>query len=795
MPSCPYGSYMNEDGNCISVDSVPAERTCSAGYQPYEKGCVRRDLIQAIPFCSKPAFQLFQRGPEAECVQLMEKDPLFSCHEGVLEDGLCIIRTQEEPAVSCSLGFDLVAQDLRPPQCERVVFVDPEPLCEDGWDLSPHPETGENSCVSIRKTPPVAVCPEEGDYTLVDGECLRVELTEPEPMCPPGFVFNRWDAMCRRVKAQGAVPVCREGWRYVEETGKCTIEEEPTYICEAEDSRTRKQGFGEVPQSGVEPLEVPMKLFPSTSTGRHEWDSTEGATGVINFECATVEIAEPRMGCAAGELLLMQDRADPDTTVVGNDFTEKAFFLGEEGSSSLLTADSDQGSPPPYTQKSRLHQKKVPGEAGSSSVNPGSGRLKMVQLRRGGASASGIAVGHAHDSRESLKLTNKSVSATEATSNPQEKKRRNPVNGPMLKLSSKAGGKEDEPDAQDRRTDTAFTESNASPARGAHKWIESRRLSAKAGDVSRMNEVLSPMTNSRRLSSLDSGFRSVEGDSVCRITFATKPTLMPAACPVQVAAGAWNSKGKENLDGECVEVHVQRPKLRCPSGEILDDTFVTPRCEQVEIEPPTMLCPDGSSPVDGGRCIRLHSQPPLALCEEHYEVQASTGRCVRAFNEPPGWTCPTGYRLPETELPAQSAKEIVAPHLGSRKGDTASPVIIGPPLPPVQAGFCERVEFSSVQFVCPVGFGRVKDKKTKEWVCIADKAVPSTLLCESGFFLEDGLCVMHLRMAPSLVDQDGRPFPCVTRPDGTNSCGHAAPYQVALGTDDTAKHSRTGSKK
>ncbi|KFH16892.1 oocyst wall 6, related protein, partial [Toxoplasma gondii MAS] len=30
QPSCPYGSYMNEDGNCISVDKVPAERTCPA---------------------------------------------------------------------------------------------------------------------------------------------------------------------------------------------------------------------------------------------------------------------------------------------------------------------------------------------------------------------------------------------------------------------------------------------------------------------------------------------------------------------------------------------------------------------------------------------------------------------------------------------------------------------------------------------------------------------------------------------------------------------------------------------
>lgn len=93
--------------------------TSPSGYQPYEKGCVRRDLIQAIPFCNNPEFQLFQRGPEAECVQLMERDPLFSCHEGILEDGLCITRTQEEPAVSCSLGFDLVTQVRRTSERSR----------------------------------------------------------------------------------------------------------------------------------------------------------------------------------------------------------------------------------------------------------------------------------------------------------------------------------------------------------------------------------------------------------------------------------------------------------------------------------------------------------------------------------------------------------------------------------------------------------------------------------------------------------------------------------------------------
>ncbi|KFG61371.1 putative oocyst wall 6, related protein [Toxoplasma gondii RUB] len=221
------------------------------------------------------------------------------------------------------------------------------------------------------------------------------------------------------------------------------------------------------------------------------------------------------------------------------------------------------------------------------------------------------------------------------------------------------------------------------------------------------------------------------------------------------------------------------------------------RCPQVEVEPVSVVCADGSAPSASFagaeeqpfmRCLREEFEPSVALCSEGFDLHAATSRCVTTVKEAPGWTCPTGYRLPEHELPAQSAKEVVAPHLGSRKGDSPSPVVVGPPLPRVQAGFCERLEYAEVQFVCPVGFGREKDKKAKEWVCVAQKAVPATHLCDSGFFLEGDACVMHLTMAPSLVDQDGRPFPCVTRGDGSNSCGHAADWQGSLGVErETAK--------
>lgn len=78
-----------------------------------------------------------------------------------------------------------------------------------------------------------------------------------------------------------------------------------------------------------------------------------------------------------------------------------------------------------------------------------------------------------------------------------------------------------------------------------------------------------------------------------------------------------------------------------------------------------------------------------------------------------------------------------------------------------------------------------------DFPCPASRAlVPLSLLSGclfhlfQGFFLEGDVCVMHLTMAPSLVDQDGRPFPCVTRGDGTNSCGHAADWQGALGVPE-----------
>lgn len=461
-----------------------------------------------------------------------------------------------------------------------MVFVDPEQLCDEGWSLSPHPETGEMTCISIRRTPPVPVCPEEGDYTLIDDNCVREELTEPEPMCPPGFVFNKWDALCRRVRAEGAVPVCREGWRYVEETGKCTLEEEPTYICEGAGSGTHQKGFGELPKSWAGVPEV-----SATISSKSEWDSTDGPAGIIDFECATVEIAPPRMGCAAGELLLMHEEVDGGETLVENLVLGKASLLRKDGSSGISASGNEQEATFPSTQKSRLHQKKVMGEGAGTAASSASGRMKMAQLRRGGtqgASASAIAVAPGHDGKESLKMASRSVSGTDVTPNPQERKRRSPLNGPVVKPPSREGGKDEETSRPDRRMGTPSTEGKGSPIGAGQKWIENQRLAANASGSGQNTEVpTTPGAGRRRLSSLLSGSSSVEGDGVCRVTISTKPTLMPAACPVQAVAGVWSSLGKETLEGECVEVHVQRPRLRCPSGKILDDAFVSPRCEQV----------------------------------------------------------------------------------------------------------------------------------------------------------------------------------------------------------------------
>ncbi|KFG39095.1 putative oocyst wall protein [Toxoplasma gondii GAB2-2007-GAL-DOM2] len=342
QPSCPYGSYMNEDGNCISVDKVPAERTCPAGYQPYEKGCLRRDLIQAIPFCPSRAFQLFQHGSESECVKLTEEEPLFTCKEGVFDSslGLCIKHSEEEPTVSCPPGFEL---NETAHQCERRLFVDPVPFCEEGWDLSPDPETGLLTCVSFWSPPPARVCP-EADYHLVGDSCVLEKLADPQPVCPQEFVYNRWDDMCRRVRAHAATPVCREGWKFIKETGKCTLEEEPTYLCPDGDM----DGHLRPQLEAGKQVERPQHLWPEKSERSEEEDSVTGifASGAAArgrlwdaavralqetpffdrrskgpgspqagaeaprvadpakaAQCATVETQPPQMGCEHGELI------------------------------------------------------------------------------------------------------------------------------------------------------------------------------------------------------------------------------------------------------------------------------------------------------------------------------------------------------------------------------------------------------------------------------------------------------------------------------------------------------------
>ncbi|KEP66602.1 UNVERIFIED_CONTAM: hypothetical protein HHA_268225 [Hammondia hammondi] len=997
-PSCPYGSYMNEDGNCISVDKVPAERTCPAGYHPYEKGCLRRDLIQAVPFCPSRAFQLFQHGSESECVKLTEEEPLFTCKEGVFDPalGLCVKHTEEEPTVSCPPGFELNETSH---QCERRLFLDPVPFCEEGWDLLPDPETGLLTCVSFRTPPPVRVCPEE-DYHLVGDSCVLEKLADPQPVCPQGFVYSRWDDMCRRVRAHAATPVCREGWKFIKETGKCTLEEEPTYLCPDGntdgDLRPRLEGRKvERPQhqwlekSERSEEEASVSVFaPGAAPKGRLWDAAMRALQETPFfdrrskgpggpqtgaeapmvqdpakaaQCATVETHPPQMGCEYGELISLlaleearrgistdhdASRQDVESQRVHSfpsslsleDRDPLSHFLNEERRFSQAPeraqghtrkphvtptdASADEDLSASFASSSSFPSSPPDALSSVEELTPSStspSRLKMLNLRRPlstlGRSAGAQALDDEREDREKRERKAKREENGEVPAPPEggplaavegqaldrrgeakpsesgkkrappgasgdlsprrggrsgdgsdtgEADRRLQATGlPRTKDSSNHGQHEKAKETQEQRApsttrldshlagqlpaadreekhsqkDLKGSDNLAAPSRngfapfratasassggsaktaavtqraslGLHRLPRlpsprSRRLAAFA-EPPRTATSSSPHAKTRvageapATSSTSSTFVAQETAAglVCRQRVVVAPSLVPGPCSQKGGASprGWGKAGVS--DKECFEVRTKKPTLTCPSGRVADDTFVTSRCEQVEVEPVSVVCADGSAPSasfsgTGGpfaRCLREELEPSVALCSEGFDLQAATSRCVSAVKEAPGWTCPTGYRLPEHELPPQSAKEIVAPHLGSRKGDSPSPIVVGPPLPRVQAGFCERLEYTDVQFVCPVGFGREKDKKAKEWVCVAHKAVPATNLCDSGFFLEGNACVMHLTMAPSLVDEDGRPFPCVTRGDGSNSCGHAADWQGSLGVDrETAK--------
>lgn len=100
---------------CCEAKAPPPCPLALSGYQPYEKGCLRRDLIQAVPFCPTHAFQLFQHGSESECIKLTETEPLLTCKEGVFDAtlALCVSHGAEDPAVSCPPGFELNAEQVR----------------------------------------------------------------------------------------------------------------------------------------------------------------------------------------------------------------------------------------------------------------------------------------------------------------------------------------------------------------------------------------------------------------------------------------------------------------------------------------------------------------------------------------------------------------------------------------------------------------------------------------------------------------------------------------------------------
>ena len=79
----------------------------NSGFEPYEKGCLRRTVVQPIPICP-PTFHPSMETGSILCTKPIGETPLWTCEVGTAEEGgVCVERQTTPPIPTCPNDFVL----------------------------------------------------------------------------------------------------------------------------------------------------------------------------------------------------------------------------------------------------------------------------------------------------------------------------------------------------------------------------------------------------------------------------------------------------------------------------------------------------------------------------------------------------------------------------------------------------------------------------------------------------------------------------------------------------------------
>lgn len=769
---CPYGSFQNQQGACVITDSIVPERICPSGFVPYEKGCIRRTVVQPIPVCP-PTYHASGETGAVLCTKPIGDTPLWQCDVGVVEEGgVCVERQFSPPTPTCPDGFAL--QDGG---CVRWTRSAVTYRCPPGFDLQEGP--GGPLCLLEQEVAGVLTC--RPPYELRGGLCVHREVYRAPPVCALGLTFDAVTGFCRRVKLQRALPQCRDGWVYSPERQKCILEEEPIFICPPDTNHfLTKPAQRTLDKDGCAQVELEPPNFACK----------EGDTPLTMQEAAAAAAASAAVAAAAvgngGKV--KGHKHHKAKAALGKGLQLGAPLADAEGPPLDLKGPPEEGvvvlAPPPHEKVVAEAAPLIISEAEKKEGGPPVKHHKIIQ----------------GPPSESFKKTNevhpleKVEETSKGSPEPPVEGWKHRVWGPPL------GGPQGSPvegplgtslgpptsrrlQAVKKWLSEPIKETGLAPLKGEEPFFEDKeplvegpviKGALPGGPLKEapplMCESLTVSDEAVRLDcppGASLSFSVFDGGLKAKPQKQKSKQLKKKVTEMEIG----KEIGKQKERQACVERRKEPAVAICdiPEAEMQPDGFCLWR-ETAEAIP---ICPLPGSRLDPAtsNCLLERFTPAVPLCRNGLRFDAFQQLCTGIETLPPGWTCPEGFLL-QHSLP-QDPKAVLGDKdgeggKGKKKQKKPATTVWG-------EAQCEQVELAAVQIVCPVGYALGRSKMGKAEACVAEKQIQGTFTCEAGFFLVGADCVKHIRAEPTAVDAQGFAFPCVLRGSGA-SCGHKGPW-------------------
>lgn len=833
--SCPYGSYRNAAKLCIAVDSVKPEKACPPGFEPYEYGCLRRLQSSPLPVCPDH-FHIHPSHPS--CIRTNTVPPERLCHpEFTTNHTTTTRRDPMQGGIASALSTPIPPNDhdTRPilrndGMCEVQLFEAVENVCPDGYkwdkyenaciskvykvpiygcsegytlrDRNPPSSSGEKECVRVLKVPGTAYCADEG-FILFNGECFQERVVQKMNSCPTAFILGYEDdvpeprmtsgaskrhlqvgvkgakeLVCYRVEVEtDSVPHCREGWEYDAIRVKCTktLEEDPVFACMSKQRR--------------------LDELPGEVVGAEQVKLDEGDK--INRE-------EERTVASLDEYHLenIRRRLNPTPQSAGGGLR--------------FTAASETSSFSP--QRSPSYPSRTPSTlSSSSSPMIRSSPLIDVSSTISSSSASSLEAPPSSGSCVSVERLPPVLVCPEGSA-PRRRK--------ASPRSLLVEGTEGECVEWSKREPSYKLDCSGQDVMGESQNEEGVPICLTIETVP--SEIVGC---GNQQVEIDTNENIHLRSDVCAETLISgAEQVCPLGTPYRV--------GRRT----CKKILTYPPQLRCPHGfylhVLLNKGNVPHKEEQKKGEQDAKrnekktdsTKKEKNKEKKGGetagrttpvtrtsRTTRGPGRSSTTTTTSTKGMNSSTPpsnnvvppMCISQREVDADWQCPEGYKFrakkpsPKEERRSGGAGALlnpspnltIFPSILTRtsfdsqlmKFDKNMKRYMYKKQPRNESipkeGWCERVEFASVQVVCPLGYRMEKETKKKQpgKGCVAEKQLPATQVCEPGFFMQGHRCIKHVEVAPSIVTPQGDSIPCqAAHRDSTQCGGHNQLYHAPV---------------